>query len=391
MSKITCQICGAQVHAIATHLKSDHPEWTTERYVAEYPDAPTMSDVVRKALEDRKKAEATAGSASVPAADESAAPSPVDASAPVKRELHKVFELGTAKAAMNARGEPIFISVYKPVPNYADLVPEIDDRFIFNIDLLKTVIIGLELNIPTMLWGHTGVGKTTILEQVHARTGRAFLRVQHTVNTEEAHITGQWVVKNGETQFEYGPLAIAMINGLTYCADEYDFAMAAVLAVYQPVLEGKPLVIKEAPAEKRVVRPHPNFRFVATGNTNGSGDETGLYQGTSIQNAANYRRFGIVEKVVYMPVEQERTVLVTQTGIAQDDAKRFVDFATEIRKAYDASQIGNTIGPAELINAAKLGLVRGSDWRAGLRQAYMNRLAKTDYEVADRVAQRVFG
>ena len=201
---------------------------------------------------------------------------------------------------------------------------------------------------------------------------------------------GQYVVKDGSTQFQLGPLPTAMLFGYEYCADEYDFAMPSVLSVYQPVLEGKPLVIKDAPPEFRVIRPHPNFRFVATGNTNGGGDETGLYQGTQIQNAANYSRFSIVEEVGYMEPKIEAAVVAGQSGIDRKDADKLVAFAKEVRDAFKAGRIGATISPRELISSAKLGLVRGSDWRGGLRLGFTNRLSRTDKEVVEQYAQRLF-
>ncbi|MER9496479.1 AAA family ATPase, partial [Mesorhizobium sp. M0320] len=174
--------------------------------------------------------------------------------------------------------------------------------------------------------------------------------VQHTAHTEESHVLGQYVVRtkmakhdviSGDgtrhevekpmsvTEFQLGPLPLAMIEGAVYCADEYDFAMPQVVALYQPVLEGKALVIKDAPPEYRLIKPHPEFRIVATGNTNGTGDETGLYQGTLIQNAANYSRFKITEEVTYMEPKIEETVISGQAGIERADAAKLVKIAKE--------------------------------------------------------------
>jgi cobaltochelatase CobS len=215
------------------------------------------------------------------------------------------------------------------------------------------------------------------------------LRVQHTMNTEESQILGQWTAVNGATKFELGPLALAMKRGWVYLADEYDFAMPSVLAVYQPVLEGKSLVIKEADAANRIIKPHPNFRFAATGNTNGSGDETGLCQGTAIQNAANYDRFGMVIKMEYMPKDQETKILINQTGVSEEDAAKIIDFASRVRENYDGSKISTTISPRTLINAAKLGRMRG-DYRMGISLSFANKLNKIDREVVDQLSQRIF-
>lgn len=322
-----------------------------------------------------------------------------------RRPFSEVFGLGDVAAAKNAKGQPIMIDVEtSPDPTYAEFVPEKDPAYVFNIDLLKTVMIGTALNTPILLWGVHGTGKTTLFEQFCAHTGRPAIRVQHTVSTEEAHILGQILVRDGGTYFEPGPLAIAMRYGLFYIADEYDFALPNVCAVYQPVLEGKPLIIKEAPSEWRVVKPHPNFRFGATGNTNGAGDDTGLYQGTQIQNAANYSRFGVTAEVQYMSEKHETAVVAAQARIHPKDAGQLVQFAGRVRDAFKANEISTTISPRELINAGRLAratarpiqIEDGStvikpDLRRGLMLAFINRLNPVDREATDAWAQHIFG
>lgn len=397
--KITCQICGGLTHAIQIHLKEEHSTVTVEQYQTKYPHAPLLSELAKRKIAEREaqqrvEAASAAKLVEVPlASPPSATVHSLAEARPggiVKAKMHEVFGLGAVKAALNARGEPIMISTITSGPS-SQFVPEKDKNYVFSIDLLKVVLMGAELGKPTYLWGYHGTGKTTMLEQVAAHTNRPLLRVQHTINTEEAHILGQYLVRDGSTTFELGPLPFCMLHGLVYLADEYDFAMPAVLGVYQPVLEGKALVIKEAPPELRIIKPHPNFRFVATGNTNGAGDETGLYQGAQIQNAANYSRFGIVEEVPYMPEKQEIAVISGQAGIDADDAKKLVAFATEIRNAFKAGRIGATVSPRELINAAQLGLVRGGDWRGGLKLSFSNKLTRTDKETVEQFAQRIFG
>lgn len=381
-TRIQCSICNAEVHSIQLHLRSDHPEYNVERYKAKFPDAPLLSamaaEKVREAAEKKPKA---AVATVAPTVDKSAGT--------VKKAFHEVFELGSIKAAMNARGEPIGIDVLTSC-DHPDMIPDVDDGYVYELDNLKNVMLALDLNMPVYIWGHAGTGKTTLLEQIASRTKRPMLRVQHTVNTEESHLLGQWVARGGETHFELGPLALAMKYGWFYLADEYDFALPSVLSVYQPVLEGKSLVIKEADAANRIIRPHQNFRFGATGNTNGCGDETGLYQGTSIQNAANYDRMGMVIQMHYMKADLETRILVNQSGIDDADAKKIVDFANRVRESYDGNKISSTISPRTLINAAKLGLRRGS-FRTGVGLSFTNKLSRVDREVVDGLAQRIFG
>ena len=372
--RVRCAICGELVHSIPNHLVQEHPEMTAEEYQKRFPESPLFSPTAQKRLEEiMSKRQAESEKEGV-------------------NYFHKVFELGAlnkeARSAKSSRGIPI--TVYAKTGSESDeLIPEINRGYVFNVPELKQVVMGVEMNIPIYIWGHKGAGKTELVEQICARTNRPLLRVQHTVNTEESQIVGQWTVRDGETLFEYGPLPLAMINGWAYLADEYDFAMPNVLAVYQAVLEGKPLMIKEAPASMRIVKPHPNFRFFATGNTNGTGDETGLYQGTSIQNSANYDRFGVVIRKKYLSREDEKKILLSNTGISANDADNLVEFAHSVRETFDSGEISDTISPRTLLFAAKLGVAQAS-LVSGLRLAFFNKLSTTDREACEQLAQRLF-
>ena len=393
-AKITCSVCGAQVHAIQLHLKEAHPEMTVEQYQEQYPDAPILSELAKRKLDERRAA--LAATAPTPAAADTTmematepAAANVSALIPkggtIKKAFNEIFNLGRVKAALNSRGEPIPITTLAN-HEFSDYVPTPSDNYVYDIDELKDVVLAIEMKIP----GHKGAGKTELFEQIAARTNRPMIRVQHTVNTEESHIVGQWTVKGGQTVFELGPLPMAMLNGWMYVADEYDFALPSVLSVYQAVLEGKSLMIKEADAENRLIKPHPNFRFCATGNTNGSGDETGLYQGTNLQNSANYDRFGMVIHKKYMKKQAESQILQNQVGLTKEDADKLVEFATLVRDAYDGAKISDVISPRTLIYAARIGVMRAS-FRKGITLAFTNKMSRVDREVVDGLAQRIFG
>lgn len=391
--KIECKICGAQTHTIQRHLREAHEDWTIAMYTSTYPEAPILSDMAIAALKKQREAAAatTAASAIEMAGTAANVTTLIPKGHVTKKLLHETFNLGKVKIAMSAKGDPIPISVMSAHdPEDQVMVPEVSDNYVYDIDELKNVILALELNLPCLIWGHKGSGKSELVEQVCARTNRPSIRIQHTVNTEESHIVGQWTIKGGETMFELGPLPMAMLRGWTYAADEYDFGMPSVLSVYQAVLEGKSLVIKEAPKEMRVIKPHPMFRFIATGNTNGSGDESGLYQGTMIQNSANYDRFNMVINKKYMDRKAESQILQNHCKLVPADADKMVEFATLVRQAYDGAKMSDTISPRALIAASRIGVMRGS-FQQGLTLSFLNKLTKIDKEVASGLAQRIFG
>lgn len=380
--QIICKICGGKTHSIKHHLEREHPGVTIESYQMTYPNAELLSPTALRTLQAAQK---NSAANKVAAASSNAAV----IGGFVQKPMHELFGLGSDPQAKTPKGAPIPIKVLNP-GDFQDMVPERDNDYVIHVDNLKNALIAMEFNYPLYIWGHAGTGKTTMVELICNATNRPLIRVQHTIGTEEADVVGQWVVRNGETVFELGALPLAMKYGWTYLADEYDFGLPPILAIYQSVLEGKPLVIKNADAANRVIKPHPNFRFVATGNTNGSGDESGLYQGTQIQNAANYDRFNVVIKTEYLPAKMEQKILVNKTGMMPKDAEKFTKLAESIRNDFDDNKISLPISPRTLLRAGSLGLIRG-DFKQGLSLAFTNKLSPADKAVVDGYAQRIFG
>lgn len=396
---LICKWCGKSFHYLKSHLANGHCEGIPESakdedaetllkmYTEQFPDEPTLS---RKALETikQKRAEKKADEGQV--VDMNAHPG-YAGTVDYKTEIVAAHELlgVTIKELGTKRGTPLQVSVNVNTP-FPEFVPEEKKGYVYgDFDLIKDIFMMLELGIPGYLWGHAGTGKSTLPTQLCALLNRPLIRAQHTASMEEAHITGQILARDGSTYFEPGLLALAMKNGWVYLADEYDFAFPQILGVYQPVLEGESLIIKEATPEWRRIAPHKRFAFIGTGNTNGSGDETGLYQGTNIQNAANFSRFGIVSNVKYMPNEAEVNMLV-KAGIVDEYAEKMVKFANIVREGYEEHLISQPIGPRELLLSAKIGMMRG-DFIAGIERSFINKLPSSSAQAAREVVQKIFG
>jgi cobaltochelatase CobS len=244
-----------------------------------------------------------------------------------------------------------------------------------------------------------GLGKTKNIEMVCAKTKRPAIRVNHSMNMSEYDVLGMEGVKkhisdDGQvvsfTEFVPGPLAEAFKYGWVYIADEYDRAHPMVLSVYQAVLEGADkLIIKHASGDWRVVYRHPNFRFMATGNTNGSGDDTGLYLGTTNQDAANMERFAVTHRVTWMDQKSEIAILVQSLKLRKDDATRLVKFANKIRNLVEQGRVSLPIGSRVLSNMALIGKKKGS-FIEGITLAYANRLPETERDAAIQAATQEF-
>ena len=403
--KIKCQICGEEVHSIANHLKTAHGEdsetpMDLEAYRAAYPGADLLSETAKKKMAEMK-AKREAEEAKTASAAPAPGSKPAQSGDPDVEQVffHEAFRFPkSTKSALTKSGNGIPCTAdARKGGDDEHMVPAWSDNYILNPDLTKTVMMAMELRTPIFLYGHSGVGKSSIFKQMCAGLNRRLFRFQHTVDTEESHIVGQWVVKphinpDGSavsvTEFELGPLPTAMLKGWTYLADEIDRSSPTVLSAYQAILEGEPLIIKNAPAHLRVIRPHRLFAFAATGNTNGTGDQSGLYQATLTQDAATIERFGVVAMVDYPPEKQEIAMIAAATGLNEADAKKIRQFADEIRNKSFPNIVSLTIGPRVAINIARIGMMK-ADFVEGAMYAYCNRLPEAEKEAALGVAKRI--
>jgi cobaltochelatase CobS len=221
-----------------------------------------------------------------------------------------------------------------------DFVPEKNEHYQFRPENLRDVLAFLANANGDGLYlsGPTGCGKTSIFLETAARLNWPVRRVNAHSRMELQDIVGAWgiaPVKGGGTAtvFRYGPLAKAMKEGSIFILDEIDLLDPSIAAGLNPVLEGNPLVLADNGGE--IIRPSSGFRFVATGNTAGMGDDTGAYSGTSQQNLAYMDRFIVVE-VGYPSEEVEESILSAIYGDQIDSQvrKNMINLANKVREQF---------------------------------------------------------
>ena len=141
--------------------------------------------------------------------------------------------------------------------------------------------------------GESGTGKSDMIQKLADFYGQTVIRINFHQGVTESTLIGKYVVKNGETNFAYGLVPLAMKKGYWLLLDEIDYAEPEHTSVLQAVLEGKPLIITSNEGE--MLTPHPSFRIFATGNTTGRGDSTDSYHGTNFMNSAFLDRWTIFQ------------------------------------------------------------------------------------------------
>lgn len=232
------------------------------------------------------------------------------------------------------------------------LVPTIDPNYKFRLKHLLKVLWALSNRQNIWLYGHSGTGKTTLIEQIAAYLQWPVMRINLDSGIERSDIVGHTglVSEAGTTvsKFIEGIAPKAMAQGAILLVDECDYGRPDVMYAIQRVLEHKGLLLTEDNA--RVVTPHPYFRIVATANTRGQGDEFGVYPGARVQSIAFRNRFNVWVEVEYLDeAEEQQLLLDNYPTIDKNDAGLFVKLANEIRTAFKGGEIMETASPRDLL------------------------------------------
>lgn len=234
-------------------------------------------------------------------------------------------------------------------------VPQVEHDYSFRRDLLRDFLAWWNFapaGEGLMLTGPTGSGKSSLVLQAAARLNWPVQRITGHSRMEFADLVGRAVIrKDGSMGFEYGPLARAMKDGHIFLLDEIDMLDPGESAGMNGIVQGEPLTIPENGGE--VIYPSPYFRFAATGNSKGAGDD-GMYAGVSRQNQAFLDRFWMV--VVGYPDATVEKKIIRNAMIKpeKDLINKFVQVAKHVRKQHQQGLLEITMSTRTLKRWAQM-------------------------------------
>jgi midasin len=207
--------------------------------------------------------------------------------------------------------------------------------------LLEHVATAINQNLPVLLLGETGTGKTSLVRYLASKTNNGFRRVNHNGATSVDDIVGKILVNKEGTYWVDGVLIEAMRKGWWYLADEINASSAEINFVYHSLLDDDAYIVL-AENNGEIVRPHPSFRFFASMNPSAD------YAGVKELNKALLGRF-IVVKTDFSPPAIESKILQSRTGIVKDVADRMIKFAAEIRANYAKQKVAYVLSTRDLL------------------------------------------
>lgn len=250
----------------------------------------------------------------------------------------------------------------------------------------------MDHNDHLLLIGHCGVGKTSCVEQVSARENWPVKKINLNGQTTVSDLVGQYIAKDGETQWIDGVLPVCMKNGWVLILDEIDSALPEVLFALHGVLDSDNAHLVLAEKDGETIYPKKGFRVVATANTIGAdADERGLYQGTNHMNEAFMDRWSTVIRVGWPPKELEAKILTQRVpGLPASVATLVVRVASECREAFDKGEVYCTFSPRKCLQWADKILRYGNLTRSA-ETTILNKLGSDDREVVKGIIQRWVG
>lgn len=284
------------------------------------------------------------------------------------------------------------------------LIPPVDTNYFF-ASYSSDIAEDLNYGKKVLLTGHTGTGKTSLFQQIAARIGQPVLRSNLNGQTTVGDFVGLWTVKGGSTEWIDGALPMAMRHGWWLILDELDFADAPILSVLNSVLEPRgALMLKEKGHE--VIKPHPNFRLLATANTVGCMQRyRSLYQGTNILNEAFLDRWRVYH-VDYLPAKNEADVIAgfivslkPKRSLSEEDLKarptRAMHVAAVIvkcmnmaREAFEKEEISCTFSLRRGLDWAEM-LTRHAHPAKAAEATIFSKISREDADIIKGIITRV--
>jgi len=279
----------------------------------------------------------------------------------------------------------------------SDLVPDLDEAYQFDHETTMAILAGFSHNRRVMIQGYHGTGKSTHIEQVAARLSWPCVRVNLDSHISRIDLLGKdaIILRDGKqvTEFREGILPWALQHPCALVFDEYDAGRPDVMFVIQRILEvdGKMTLLDQ----NRVLRPHGAFRLLATANTVGLGDTTGLYHGTQQINQGQMDRWSIVSTLNYLPHADEVNIVTAKLPQYADkkgteQVAAMVRMADLTRKGFMSGDLSTVMSPRTVITWAENTSIFG-DMTLAFRLSFLNKCDEIERPTVAEYYQRCFG
>lgn len=177
--------------------------------------------------------------------------------------------------------------------------------------------------LPVMLTGPTGCGKTRFVEHMGRLLGRPVVTISCHDDLTSSDLVGRFLVSGGDVIWNDGPLTRAVKNGAICYLDEVVEARHDSLAILHSLTDHRRTLYLDRADE--IVTAPATFMLVCSYNP--------AYRSSLKELKPSFRQRFVTLAMDYLDPDREAEVVVAETGVDLAVAERLVRCATAIRQA----------------------------------------------------------
>lgn len=197
--------------------------------------------------------------------------------------------------------------------------------------------------LPLMLKGPTGSGKSRFVEAMAAETGRPLIQVSCNDETSATDLLGRHLIKGGDTVWQDGPVTRAVRQGAILYLDEIAEAREDVIVVLHSLTDHRREIYLDRLNES--VKAPKEFMLIVSFNP-------GYQKGLKEMKPSTRQRF-VGLSFDYPRPEIESEIIVRETELDHDVAKKLVRYAGKIRNLHELG-LAETASTRLLVDAGHL-------------------------------------
>ena len=179
--------------------------------------------------------------------------------------------------------------------------------------------------LPVMLKGPTGCGKTRFVEHMAWRLGRPLVTVACHDDLSASDLVGRYLIRSGETVWQDGPLTRAVRTGALCYLDEVVEARQDTIVVIHPLTDDRRVLPIDKTGE--IVSAASGFQLVISYNPG--------YQHLVKDLKPSTRQRFVALTFIMPPPEREIAIVVHESGVDRHRAADLVALAGRLRTLRD--------------------------------------------------------
>ena len=210
-------------------------------------------------------------------------------------------------------------------------------------DEIKVFLAAYQQQIPVLLKGPTGCGKTRFMEHMAWKLKKPLITVSCHDDLTASDLVGRFLVSGGETVWVDGPLARAVRHGAICYLDEVVEARKDTTVVIHPLADDRRVLPMEKIGE--LLEATEDFCLAISYNPG--------YQSVLKDLKQSTRQRFVALEFDYPAADLESRIVVNETGVSGDTAAQLVKFA-QMTRNLKGSGLEEGASTRLLVHAAKL-------------------------------------